>query len=85
MWDIRSGDCLTTLRRHMSGTAPIAFNPEGTLLASGSNEGVVELWEIEGEHNRHYVGTLRGHHWFVSAVSFAAHGLLARVWPTAAR
>jgi WD40 repeat protein/transcriptional regulator with XRE-family HTH domain len=79
LWDIHSGDCLTALHRHMSGTAPIAFNPEGTLLASGSNQGVVELWQIEGQRNRRHVGTLRGHRWLVSAVSFAPHGLLASV------
>jgi WD40 repeat protein/transcriptional regulator with XRE-family HTH domain len=79
LWDIPSRRCLTTLQRHTTGTASIAFNPEGTLLAGGSNDGTVELWEIGNESNRQYVGTLQGHRWLVSSVSFAPQGLLASV------
>lgn len=77
LWDVHTGACVATLHRHATGSVSVAFNPDGTLLASGSNNGVVELRDIANEHNRHYVGTLHGHQWLVSAVAFAPQNLLA--------
>jgi WD40 repeat protein len=37
---------LYTLRGHTSWVRCIAFSPDGALLASGSDDGTVKLWDV---------------------------------------
>lgn len=77
IWDFHTGDCIATVVRSTSGAVSVAFNPEGTLLATGSNEGVVELWEFGDAQHVHYLKMLQAHRTFVNVVTFAAGDLLA--------
>ena len=42
----KSGERLMVLRGHGSFITSMAFSPDGKLLATGSDDGTVILWEI---------------------------------------
>jgi WD40 repeat protein len=44
--DYKSGERLMVLRGHGSFITSMAFSPDGTLLATGSDDGTVILWQI---------------------------------------
>jgi len=77
LWDIHTGRCVSTIARHKTGEVSAAFNTNGTILASGSNAGAVELWEIGSEGNAHYLKMLHGHRNYVGTVVFGRQDLLA--------
>ena len=51
----------------------VAFNSEGTLLASGSRDRTIKLWNVE---SRTEVATLKGHSNSVNSVAFNSEGTL---------
>jgi WD40 repeat protein len=92
LWSVGTGKEVRKLsgtehRRHWGEFNPIAFSPDGHLLASGGQDNAVILWETaSGE----LVRTLRGHHGPVRSVAFSPDGLrlisgsadqTALVWP----
>lgn len=77
LWGVHSGECHITVARHSTGPASVAFNPEGTLLVSGSSAGMLELWEVGGSAGLTYLKMLHGHRTFVSTVAFAQQNRLA--------
>ena len=50
LWDVASGENITTLWGHPTDIQSLAFSPDGTLLASGSFDGTIMLWDV-----RHYM------------------------------
>lgn len=58
IWDCERGTCETTLNGHKGATTVLRFNDTGSLLASGSKDNDIVLWDVIGE-----VGLfrLRGH------------------------
>ncbi len=46
VWDTTTGDKKATLVGHRSGVNSVAFNPVNGMLASGSNDGTVLLWDV---------------------------------------
>ena len=59
---------------HGSGVNSVTFSPDGTLLASGSSDGTVKLWNVENHEN---IATLEGHTRGVNSVAFSIDSILA--------
>lgn len=83
LWDYNSGNCLQTLSGHSSWVWSLAFHPLlpnslyqgglGGILASGSYDQTVKLWDIEtGE----CLKTLQGHSSPVVCVAYSPDGKL---------
>jgi|GEM_PF-6047690 len=51
LWDLRSGEFLRDLRGHTSNFVikgeSVAFSPQGNILASGNNDGIIDIWQVE--------------------------------------
>jgi WD40 repeat protein len=68
-----SGTCLKTLRGHLNRVWTIAFSPDGQLLASGSDDQTIRLWNA---HDGTCLTVLQGHTGGVTSVSFSPNGQL---------
>jgi WD40 repeat protein/transcriptional regulator with XRE-family HTH domain len=77
LWDISTGECLASFPGHTQWSGCIAFNPEGTYLASSCSDGTVELWEVKDEKKPQFYRLLIGHNHHVSVLAFSRQGLLA--------
>ena len=63
----------TTLEGHWSAVNSVCFSPDGTLLASGSSDATIRLWDVKTGNRLH---TLTGHRYGVYSVSFSPDGSL---------
>ncbi|MBD2731696.1 pentapeptide repeat-containing protein [Nostoc sp. FACHB-892] len=63
--------CLNTLRGHFGQVWTIAFSPDGQLLASGSDDQTIRLWNA---HDGTCLTVLQGHTGGVTSVSFSPNG-----------
>ena len=77
LWDIRTGECVTSFQSRSNELASIAIDPTGEMLACGNSEGSVEIWKLGEGISHQYFRTLMGHQHYVGLVSFAQEGLLA--------
>lgn len=58
IWDSEKGTCETTLNGHKGAVTTLRFNKLGSLLASGSKDSDIVLWDVVGEAG---LFRLRGH------------------------
>ena len=63
---------LSLLKGHTDAVRCLAFAPDGALLASGSSDGTVRLWEVASGRE---ATQLRGHVGWVVALAFTPDGL----------
>ena len=53
LWDIAKGKARRTLKGHDLTVTSLAFSPDGSILASGSGNASVVLWNVSnGQLNR---------------------------------
>ena len=58
---------------HADSISSVSFSPDGTLLASGSSDSTIKLWDVSTQEN---IAILQGHTDAVNSVSFSPDGLL---------
>ncbi len=46
LWDVASGENITAFRGHPTDVQDLAFSPDGKLLASGSYDGTILIWDM---------------------------------------
>ncbi len=68
LWELATGKVRAALPRSVNATA---FTPDGTYLASGSDDGTVSLWRLPGGKHVH---TFAGHRGWVLDLAFTPDG-----------
>jgi len=93
LWDTATGEYQVTLKGHgkvpdkwIPNRSGITFSPNGEILASGSGDGTVRLWDakttardsflhgLRGALFGHHKATLKGHTYHVLSVAFSPDG-----------
>ena len=77
LWDMASGQEKRTFTGHTDWVNSVVFSPDGTMLASGSNDHRVRLWDVATGEGK---STLTGHTRAVGSVVFRRMG---RRWQVA--
>jgi WD40 repeat protein len=72
VWDTADGTLLHTLTGHTSPVYSLAFTPDGTLLATGSIDATVKLWQV-ADFTANPL-TLAGHRAAIYDVRFSPDG-----------
>ncbi|MYF91008.1 MAG: T9SS type A sorting domain-containing protein [Gemmatimonadetes bacterium] len=70
---VQDSPAQTILGEHRRDVTSVAFSPDGTLLASGSEDDTVKLWDVATKTN---IATLEGHTDYVYSVAFSPDGTL---------
>ena len=75
LWDVESGTRLQSLSHPVAVTGcALDWSPDGTLLVSGDQEGIIRLWELSEIGATQCVQTLIGHSTFVDVLAFSPDG-----------
>lgn len=71
LWDLNTGDLLTTLTGHQSYINDLAISPDGQILASGGADKIIKLWNL---NTRELLTNLSGHTSHIEALLFSPDG-----------
>ena len=71
VWDVRTGDKVKTFEGHVTNVNCVEFSPDGTLLASGSENGTIRLWDADTGQQ---LETYKGHTDAVNSIEFSPDG-----------
>lgn len=79
IWVVNTGEEILTLTGHQLQVSSLAFSPQGKLLATGSLDRTIHLWQlpIQALKNRpdySLLATFSGHAWAVLSVAFSPDG-----------
>ncbi len=69
--NLRNYNFSSILSGHTWAVLTVAFSPDGKILASGSDDNTIRLWEV---NTGQLICTLLGHSWSVVAVTFSTDG-----------
>ena len=72
LWDVRIGELLEILVGHLGIVFSVAFSPDGSRLATGSQDNTARLWDLRAAQATH---ALVGHRSTVTSVAFSPDGL----------
>jgi transducin (beta)-like 1 len=51
LWDVERGVCQSTLVKHSEPVYSVSFSPDGRLLATGSFDKAIYIWDIAVNKN----------------------------------
>eukprot|EP01099_Mayorella_cantabrigiensis_P000968 TRINITY_DN140_c0_g1_i2.p1 TRINITY_DN140_c0_g1~~TRINITY_DN140_c0_g1_i2.p1 ORF type:complete len:139 (+),score=34.89 TRINITY_DN140_c0_g1_i2:54-419(+) len=71
IWDVRSGQCENTLKDQDDHVKGVVFSPDGTKIASGSNDKTIRIWDVRSGQCENI---LKGHDQGVKSVAFSTDG-----------
>jgi U3 small nucleolar RNA-associated protein 13 len=66
-WDMNTGKVIRSWKAHEAPIIVMTFDPSGTLLATGSADSTVKVWDIEKGFCTH---NFKGHGGIISALAF---------------
>ncbi len=70
--DVASGDVVATLQGHTRPVNSIHFTPDGSRIATGSEDNLIKIWDVDKASE---LLTLRGHSGAVTDVKFTPDGV----------
>ena len=71
LWDLGTGELLAVMTGHCNRVRSVAFSPDGTRIASSSQDQTVRVWDAAGGKP---VAVLQGHTSHVIQVLFSPDG-----------
>nr|XP_006820833.1 PREDICTED: dynein assembly factor with WDR repeat domains 1-like [Saccoglossus kowalevskii] len=74
IWDLTTGEEITTLQGHEHAVSAIAVSPNGEIIASGSHDNTCKLWNIERGECSHTLTGHTDHIGYNAAMTFNPHG-----------
>jgi WD40 repeat protein len=72
LYDASNGDLVRTLDGHATDVTAVAFNREGTRMASGASDGTVSIWDVNDGHR---LAEMAAHADAIEGLTFTPDGL----------
>ncbi|MEO0835742.1 MAG: NB-ARC domain-containing protein [Cyanobacteria bacterium J06642_3] len=88
LWNVETASCIKTLAGHQQYVISVVWHPNQNLIASGSLDGTVRIWDINTKkclqvlHHDNYVWSLAWSH-SGNLLASAAYDLTAKIWDAA--